>query len=153
LKKRLPLFGYVSISDDPYLESMGDAAIGDITPTHYPINLDTPRSLAFLKAYQAKYGLPSQYSETGYVAAQMIGAAVEALKGDVENVQRVADAIRKVAPGIETPSGRLAFDQYNQRIVDVYVVRVEKREGRIENVVIDRLGKVAQADVWKWWNK
>ena len=153
LKKRLPLFGYVSISDDPYLESMGDAALGDITPTHYPINLDTPKSLAFVKAYRAKYGLPSQYSETGYVAAQMIGSAVEALKGDVENVQRVADTIRKVAPSIETPSGRLAFDQYNQRIVDVYVVKVEKREGRIENVVIDRIGKVAQADVWKWWNK
>jgi branched-chain amino acid transport system substrate-binding protein len=153
LKKRLPLFGYVSISDDPYLESMGDAALGDITPTHYPITLDTPRSVAFLKAYQAKYGLPSQYSETGYVAAQMIGAVAEALKGDVEDIQRVADTLHKVASSIETPSGRLAFDQYNQRIVDVYVVKVEKRGGRIENVVIDRLGKIAQADVWKWWNK
>ncbi len=109
--------------------------------------------LAFLKAYQAKYGLPSQYSETGYVAAQMIGAVAEALKGDVEDIQRVADTLHKVASSIETPSGRLAFDQYNQRIVDVYVVKVEKRGGRIENVVIDRLGKIAQADVWKWWNK
>ena len=58
----------------------------------------------------------------------MIGAVAEALKGDVENVQRVADTLQKVAPSIETPSGRLAFDQYNQRIVDVYVVKVEKRE-------------------------
>jgi lysophospholipid acyltransferase (LPLAT)-like uncharacterized protein len=51
------------------------------------------------------------------------------------------------------PSGPLAFDQYNQRIVNMYVVKTEKHDGKLVNVVIDKLGKVAQTDVWKWWVK
>jgi hypothetical protein len=35
----------------------------------------------------------------------------------------------------------------------MYVVKTEKRDGKLVNVVTDQLGKVAQADVWKWWNK
>ena len=46
------------------------------------------------------------------------------------NVAQVAETIRKVAPKIETPSGPLAFDQYNQRIVNMYVVKTEKQDGK-----------------------
>lgn len=83
----------------------------------------------------------------------MIGATIEALKGDVEDTQRTAKEMKRIANTLEMPSGPLAFDQYNQRIVNMYVVKTEKREGKLVNVVIDKLGKVAQADVWKWWNK
>jgi branched-chain amino acid transport system substrate-binding protein len=154
LKKRLPLYGYGVIADDPYLPSMGDAALGIVTSCHYAWTIDTPENNAFVKAYQGKWGeVPSRYSEFGYVSAQCIGAAAEALKGNLDNVAQVAETIRKVAPKIATPSGPLAFDQYNQRIVNVYVEKVEKRDGKLVNVVVDKLGKVAQTDVWKWWNK
>jgi branched-chain amino acid transport system substrate-binding protein len=154
LKKRLPLYGYGVIADDPYLPSMGDAALGVVTSCHYAWTIDTPENNAFVKAYQGKWGeVPSRYSEFGYVSAQSIGAAAEALKGNLDNIAQVAETMRKVAPKIATPSGPLAFDQYNQRIVNVYVEKVEKRDGKLVNVVVDRLGKVAQTDVWKWWNK
>ena len=154
LKKRLPLYGYGVIADDPYLASIGDAALGVITCCHYAWTIDSPRNRAFVKAYQAKWGeVPSRYSEFGYVSAQVIGAAAEALKGQVEDIPRVSETMRQVATKIETPSGPLAFDQYNQRIVNVYVEKVEKRDGKLVNVIIGSIGKVAQADVWKWWNK
>jgi len=154
LKKRLPLFGYNVIADDPYLASMGDAALGIITGSIYPINLDTPKNNAFIKAYRGKYGeLPSRYSEMGYVAANMIGAVAEALKGEIQDISRTARELKRVSNQIEAPSGPLAFDQYNQRIVNMYVLKVEKRDGKLVNVVIDKLGKVTQEDVWKWWRK
>jgi branched-chain amino acid transport system substrate-binding protein len=154
LKKRLPLYSQVTIVDDPYLSSIGDAAIGIIASTHYPVNADTPQNQAFVKAYTAKYGAhPSRYSEYGYTAGKMIVAGIEALKGNIEDTSRLAKEIKKVSSRIETPSGPLAFDQYNQRIVNMYVVKTEKKDGKLVNVVIDQLGKVAQADVWKWWNK
>jgi branched-chain amino acid transport system substrate-binding protein len=116
--------------------------------------MDTPRNKAFVKAYQTKWGeVPSRYSEFGYTSASVIGAAVEALKGDIGDISRVSAEMKRVAPKIDTPSGPLAFDQYNQRIVNVYVEKVEKRDGKLVNVVIDSIGKVAQADAWKWWNK
>jgi branched-chain amino acid transport system substrate-binding protein len=154
LKKRLPLYGYGVIADDPYLPSMGDSALGLVTSCHYAWTIESPQNNTFVKAYQAKWGeVPSRYSEFGYVSAQCIGAVAEALKGDLENIARVSETIRKIAPQIETPSGPLAFDQYNQRIVNVYVERVYKRDGKLVNIVVDKLGKVAQTDVWKWWNK
>ncbi len=154
LKKRIPLYSQVTIVDDPYLSSMGDAAIGIIASTHYPVNADTPQNRAFVKAYTAKWGdHPSRYSEYGYTAGKMIVATIEALKGEVGDSSRVAKEMKAVSSKIETPSGPLAFDQYNQRTVNMYVVKTEKRDGKLVNVVVDQLGKVAQADVWKWWNK
>jgi branched-chain amino acid transport system substrate-binding protein len=154
LKKRLPLFGYSNLTDDPHLPSMGKSALGIITSSHYAFTLDTPRNRAFITAYSRKYGeLPFRYSEMGYVAANLIGAAAEALKGEIEDIPRVAKEIKRVASQIETPSGPLAFDQYNQRVVNMYVTKVEMRDGKFVNVVIDKLGKVAQEDVWKWWRK
>ena len=154
LKKRIALLGFATLVDDPYLASIGDAALGIVSVSHYGFTIDTPPNRAFVEAYSAKYGEPpSRYSEFGYVAAQMIGAAADALKGDVEDASRVAKEIRRVAPKIETPSGPLAFDRYNQRISNLYVLKVEKREGKLENVVIDKIGRVAQEDTWKWWRK
>jgi len=154
LKKRLPLFGHNVITDDPYLASIGDAALGIITTGHYAYTVDTPRNRAFVKAYSGKYGEPpSRYSELGYTGANLVGAVTQALKGEVEDIPRVAKELKRVATKIETPSGPLAFDQYNQRIMNMYVVKVEKRDGKLANVVIDSFGKVAQEDVWKWWRK
>jgi len=154
LKKRIPLFGYVTIADDPYLPGVGEAALGIITGSHYPVNLDTPKNRAFIKAYRGKYGEPPyRYSEYGYTAANLIGAVTEALKGEIEDISRVAKELKRIASQIETPSGPLAFDQYNQRIVNFYVVRTEKQDGKLVNVLVDRIGRVGQEDVWKWWRK
>jgi branched-chain amino acid transport system substrate-binding protein len=154
LKKRLPLFGHNVLTDDPYLPSIGDAALGIITVGHYSATLDTPRNRAFVKGYGAKYGEPpNRYTEYGYTAANVLGAAIEALKGEVEDPPRVAKEIMKVAPKIETPAGPLAFDQYHQRILNMYVLKVEKRDGKLVNAVIDKTPAIAQSEVWKWWNK
>ena len=154
LKKRLPLFGHNVITDDCYLPSIGDAALGIINVGHYSYTLDTPKNRAFVKAYSAKYGEPpSRYVELGYTAANLVGAVVEALKGKVEDIPRVAREIKKVATKIETPAGPLAFDKYNQRITNIYVLKVEKRDGKLVNVVIGKIEKVSQEDTWKWWNK
>jgi branched-chain amino acid transport system substrate-binding protein len=154
LKKRIPLFGYVTILDEYNLPSVGEAALGIIAGSHYPVNLDTPKNNAFIKAYRGKYGeSPYRTSEYGYTPANLIVAVAEALKGDVEDIPRVAKEIKRVASKIETPAGPLAFDQYNQRIVNMYVVRTEKRDGKLVNVVIGKIEKVAQEDTWKWWRK
>jgi branched-chain amino acid transport system substrate-binding protein len=154
LKKRLPLFGYNVLTDDPYLASIGDAALGIITAGHYSAAVDTPRNRAFVKAYVGKYGeRPSRYAEFGYTSANVVGAVCEALKGDVEDPPRVSKEIMRIAPKIETPAGPLAFDQYHQRIVNMYILKVEKKDGKLVNTVIDKTGSISQADVWKYWQK
>jgi branched-chain amino acid transport system substrate-binding protein len=154
LKKRLPLFGHNVLTDDPYLPSIGEAALGIITGGHYVYTLDTPRNRAFVKAYSGKYGeTPSRYNELGYTSANLIGAVTEALKGEIEDIPQVAKELKRVSNQIEVPSGPVAFDKYNQRILNIYILKVEKRDGKLANVVIGKIEKVAQEDVWKWWNK
>ena len=154
LDKKLPLYGHAGLTDEPYLPSIGDAAIGLLTSGHYASTIDTPKNHAFVKAYRAKYGeIPCRYSEVGYVSANLIGAAAESLKGDLGNIDRVSEAIRKVGNGMESPSGSVEFDRYNQRIVNMYVLKVEKRDGKLMNVIYDKLGKIRQEDVWGWWRK
>ncbi len=154
LKKRLPLFGYNVLTDDPYLASIGDAALGIVTAGHYSASLDTPRNRAFVKAYVAKYGeRPSRYAEFGYTSANVVGAVSEALKGEVDDPARISKEIMRIAPKIDTPAGPLAFDQYHQRVVNMYILKVEKRDGKLVNTVIDKTGPITQADVWKYWQK
>jgi branched-chain amino acid transport system substrate-binding protein len=155
LKKRLPLYGHNVLTDDPYLASIGDSALGIITVGHYSASIDTPRNRAFVKAYSSKYNgeLPSRYAEFGYTAATVVGTACEALKGDVDDPAKVSKEIMRVAPKIETPAGPLAFDQYHQRILNMYIMKVEKKDGKLMNTVIDKTPPVAQSDVWKYWQK
>lgn len=154
LRKRLPLYGHAAITDDPYLSSIGDAALGIITSGHYASTLDTPKNRAFVKAYTAKYGeIPSRYSEFGYVSANLAGAVADALKGNLEDLDRVCSEIPKVAIKIGSPSGPLAFDKYNQRIINMYALKVEKRNGKLLNVIYDKLGTISQEEVWGWWRK
>ncbi len=152
LKKRLPLYGHNVLTDDPYLPSIGDAALGIVSVGHYSATLDTPKNRAFVKAYSAKYNdMPNRYTEFGYTAASVVGSAITAMKGDVQDPSRIAKEIMKIAPKIETPAGPLAFDQYHQRIMTMYIMKVEKKDGKLVNAVIDRIPNVAQGDVWKYW--
>jgi len=154
LKKRLPLIGHNVLTDDPYLASIGESALGIITIGHYSAAIDTPRNRAFVKAHTSKYGEPpSRYAEFGYTAATVVGTACEALKGDVEDPSKVAKEIERVAPKIETPAGPLAFDRYHQRILNMYIMKVEKKDGKLVNTVIDKTPVVSQSEVWKYWQK
>jgi len=155
VKENQPLYGYTSIADDPYLPSMGEAAVGVVSSTVYSPSLDTPENRAFVEAYSGAYDeAPSHYSEYGYVAGQMILAVVDSLNGDLGSASNVSNEIMQIASDIVTPSGPLAFDEYRQRIVTERVQKVEMGEdGQVQNVVFDTIGEVAQEDVWGWANQ
>ena len=154
LKEKLPLLGYNVIVDDILLPAMGDAALGIISVGTYSAALDTPESRAFVRDYEAKYNSwPSAHSERGYVAAQLIAAAVDAVKGDVSDRAKVRDALRNVVTKIQPPRGPIRFDRYQQAITPVYITKVERRGSRLVNAVIDRIPETSQEESWKWWNK
>src|SRR5207247_3301437 len=84
LAGKLPLLAYNTLTDDVLLPTLGDAALGIITVRHYSAALDTPESRTFVREYEARYNAwPTRYVELGYVSAQLIGVAVETLKGEV----------------------------------------------------------------------
>src|SRR5215813_11206810 len=154
LKGKLPLLAYNTLVDDILLPAMGDAALGIIAVGTYSAALDTPESRAFVRDYEARYASwPSAHSERGYVAAQLITAAIDLLKGNVSDRTKVRDALGSAVSRILPPRGPIRFDRYQQVITPVYVTKVERRGARLVNVVIDRIPDTSQEETWKWWNK
>jgi branched-chain amino acid transport system substrate-binding protein len=154
LKNRIPLYGYTGIADDPYLESMGDAVLGVYSSTSYTASVNTPANKAFVAAYQKRFKeSPSHYSEYGYVAGKMIVAALNATKGNVDDVEKLSKAMAAASSKLQAPSGPLSFDKYNQRVVNMYVQRVDKKDGKLVNTIVANLGRVTQEDTWTWWQK
>jgi branched-chain amino acid transport system substrate-binding protein len=147
LKARLPLIGGGTFTDEHVLRTMGDEALGIVTALHYSAALQTPANQKFVKAYEAKYQqVPSYYSEGPYVAGIALKTALESIGGDIENVDRFLGALRKVDLS-DAPRGPIRFDEYGNPIQNIYVRRVERVGGRLQNTVIHTFPAVSQ-----FWN-
>jgi branched-chain amino acid transport system substrate-binding protein len=144
LRQRLPLIGGGTTTDEHVLRVQGDEVLGVITPLHYSAVLNNPANKKFAAAYEAKYKqAPSYYSEGPYVAGMTLKAALEAIGGDIENVDRFLTALRKVDLS-ESPRGPIKFDEYGNPIQNIYVRKVEKVNGRLQNTVIHTFPNVSQ---------
>ena len=154
LTGKFPLLAYNSLVDDVLLPAMGDSALGILSVGHYSAMLDSPENRAFVREYEAKYNVwPTRYSEQGYVSAQLIGTAIEALRGEVSDRTKFQEALRGAVTRIHPPRGPIQFDRYQQVITGVYVMRVERQGNRVVNAIVDRVPNVTQEDTWKWWHK
>jgi branched-chain amino acid transport system substrate-binding protein len=147
LKGRVRLIGGGTTTDEHVLPFMGDEAIGTITALHYSAALDTPANKVFAQAYRTRYKkVPSYYSESMYTGGKYLVAAINAIGGRVEDRQALVDALRQVKPeGL--PRGPVELDAYGNPIENVYVRRVERVNGQLQNTVIDTFPKVSQ-----FWN-
>ncbi len=149
LKDRLPLIGGGTFTDEHVLRTMGDEVLNVITALHYSAALATPANKKFVAAYEAKFKqIPSYYSEGTYVAGLALKAALEATTGDIENVDKFLGALRR-ADLSDVPRGAIKFDDYGNPVQNVYVRRVEKVEGRLQNTVIHTFPKVSQFWTYK----
>jgi branched-chain amino acid transport system substrate-binding protein len=151
---RMALMGHGVLTDDTILPAIGDAGLGIVTMSSYTAVIDSPENKAFVKEYDAKHKTwPSRYSEAGYVTAQLIAAALDSLKGDLGDRNKVREALRQALPRIKPPRGHMEFDAYRQCITPEFVMKTEKQGGRIVNAIIERLPPSSQEQVWGWWNK
>ena len=148
LRERLPLIGGGTFVDEHVLRVQGDEVLGVITPLHYSAALQTPANKKFAAAYEAKYKqIPSYYSEGTYVAGVALKAALEATGGDIENAEKFLGALRRVDLS-DAPRGPMRFDDYGNPVMNVYVRKVEKVGGRLQNTVIHTFPNVSQ--FWNW---
>ena len=148
LKAKLPLIGGGTTFDEFVLPSLGDEAIGGISPLIYSAALDTPVNKRFVAEYRKKYGkVPSYFSETSYTSTRWIADAAKAIGGDVENREKFLEALRKVEIP-DAPRGPIKLDAYGNPIQNIYIRKVEKKDGELWNTVIHTYPAVSQ--FWKY---
>jgi len=148
LKGRIPLIGSGIVTDEHALPSMGDEALGIITALHYSAAIDTPENKAFVKAYRAKYNKPPGYfSEGCYTGGRWMSAAVKAVNGKVEDRRKFLEALKKVEMKT-APRGPMIMDAYGNPIENIYIRKVERVGGELQNSIIHTFPNVSQ--FWKY---
>lgn len=147
LKDKIPLIGGGTVTDEHALPSMGDEAIGIITPLIYSEVLDTAVNKKFVKGFRAKAKkAASYYSEGTYSGARWIVEAIKKVNGDVENRPNLLAALKNVELK-DLPRGPMKLDHYGNPIQNVYIRKVEKVGGALQNTVIHTYPNVSQ--FWK----
>jgi len=148
LKRRVKLIGGGTTTDEHVLPFMGDEALGTITALHYSAALDTPANKAFAETYRTRYKkVPSYYSESMYTGGKWLIAAINAIDGRVEDRQSLIDALKRVKPD-GLPRGPVTLDEYGNPVENVYIRRVDRVNGQLQNTVIDTFPNVSQ--FWKY---
>ena len=148
LKARVPLIGSGTTTDEHVLPSMGDEALGVVTALQYSAALDTPANRAFTAAYRARYRkVASYYAESMYTGSKWVFAAIEALDGRVEDRDALLGALRAAKP-TGLPRGPVVLDEFGNPVENVYIRRVERVNGELQNTVIDTFPAVSQ--FWKY---
>ena len=148
LKDKLPLLGGGTTTDESVLPQMGDEAVGTVTALHYSAALDTPANVKFARAFEARAGKSaSYYSEACYTTARWIVEAVKAVNGKVEDREAFLAALRKVDLK-DAPRGPISIDRMGNPVQNIYVRKVEKVGGKLQNTVIATYPAVSQ--FWKY---
>src|SRR5262245_10774585 len=146
LKEKIPLIGKAITTED-LLPAMGDDAVGILSVFHYSAALETPENKRFVEAYRTKFKrIPSGLSDQGYVGAQMIARALEAVKGNVQNQEAFLAALRNVE--VDAPRGKVKLDAFQNPVHTIYICKVERRGGVLQNVPVASYPGTNQ--FWKW---
>jgi branched-chain amino acid transport system substrate-binding protein len=122
-----PILGGGTSYDEFVLPFMGDEAIGDVSALHYSAALDTPKNIAFVKAYRAKFGkVPSYYSENNYTTAQWLDEALQKAGGKWPGPEELIKLM--VGIKLDAVRGPVSFDDMRNPIQNIYIKKVEKKK-------------------------
>jgi branched-chain amino acid transport system substrate-binding protein len=140
--KVTPVGGMTAL-DEAVLRNMGDEALGIVTACWYSAEIDTPLNHKFAAAFRSEFKYdPGFYAAATYVEAAVLEAALSAAKGNIEDKNGFMKILR--ATKTNTVRGPVAFDEYGNVVGNVYIRKVERRQGRLANAVIHTYPNVSQ---------
>ena len=140
---KTPMVGGMTAFDEVAVRNMGDYALGSLSSCWYTAQLDNPINRRFVAAYRADNGYdPGQYASGTYLYGEVLFAAIEAMKGRIEDKQTFIKALRAVR--VDTLRGPIAFDEYGNVVGNIYIRKVERKDGRLVNTPVYTYPNVSQ---------
>jgi len=147
LKGKIPLIGKGGLTDESFLDKMGDAALGIVVAFNWSAALETPDNRRFREAFESKYKRPASLTaEAGYVGAQMIARALESTRGNVESLDAFLAALRGVE--VDAPRGKVRLDGFHNPLQTVYILKTERKDSTLHNIPIATYPNTSQ--FWTW---
>jgi branched-chain amino acid transport system substrate-binding protein len=150
LRGKVPLIGTGVFSDQSSLQGMGDEAIGHVGTLIWAPTLANPANRAFMQVAEPKLKRPPSYFHAVmYSAGRWIVEAVKSLDGNVEDKDKLLAALRKASETTEDPRGPIKLDEYGNPTENVYIVKVERVGGKLQNTIIHTYPMVSQFWTYK----
>lgn len=141
---KTPVFGNPTCVDEGILKNMGNEALGVYSASWYSAELDTPENKRFVDAVMREYKvIPGFYTASTYVAAMHLEAALKAIGGRIEDKPAFIKALHGTRLDA-SPIGPVRIDEYGKPVLNIYVRKVERRDGRLVNSIVATYPNVSQ---------
>ena len=138
LHKEMEVYGPAWSFDERILAAIGDEAVGFYNTTHWNQDFENETSQQFVEAYRKKYGtFPTVFASQGYDTARLIGSALKATGGDVENIDRFREALRKA--DFQSVRGNFKFGKNHYPVQDYFLRQVTKEGDRLTNRTVEKV--------------
>jgi branched-chain amino acid transport system substrate-binding protein len=139
-----PVFGNPTLVDEGILKNMGDEALGVYSASWYTVDRDAPDNRRFVEAIQREYKVtPGFYTAGTYTAGLWLEQALKDIKGRFEDKAAFVKALHNVKLD-HGPMGPIRLDQYGKPVLNIYVRKVERKNGQLVNTTIDTTKEVSQ---------
>ncbi|OVZ57559.1 ABC transporter substrate-binding protein [Pigmentiphaga sp. NML080357] len=118
-------------ADGTNLPALKEAALGVFNSSNWGPDLPNAENRQFVEAFEAKYQrIPSEYAAQSYDAARLIGSALKATGGKVDDKAALGKALR--AADFKSVRGNFRFNTNNYPIQDFYMfVAAKDARGRV----------------------
>jgi branched-chain amino acid transport system substrate-binding protein len=148
LLKKVTFVGGMTALDEAVLRNMGDEALGIVTSCWYSAEIPNPINQKFAEAFRKEWKYdPGFYAAATYTEAAVLDQTLQKIKGNVEDKPGFMKAVRSGT--FETCRGPVRFDQYGNVVGNIYIRKVERKDGRLVNRVIHTYPNVSQFWTYK----
>ncbi len=148
MQGKIPVLGNMTAVDEGILGSMGDEALGVISPGWYAQTLNNPNNTKFNQGMLKEFKqAPGYYSVGAYGAMLMLEQALKDNKSNIEDKKSFMNALRNVQVNND-PRGKITLDALGNPIMDIYIRKVERVNGQLTNTIIKTYPGVTQ--FWKY---
>jgi branched-chain amino acid transport system substrate-binding protein len=144
LKGKIAVLGNTTSTDEGILKVMGDEALDVYTAGWYAAGLETPDNKTFVAAINADFKHdPGFYTAGPYTALLIIEEALKTVGGKTDDAAAFLKALRDVRL-TKGPIGPVRLDEYGTPILDIYIRKVARRDGKLTNTILKTYPQVSQ---------
>jgi branched-chain amino acid transport system substrate-binding protein len=139
-KSGIRLISTGDVVDDDILNDMGDVALGVVSSHHYSAAHDSPENKRFVAEFKKASNMrPNFMAVGGYDGMHLIYEGLKKTNG--QGGQALVDAMKGMSWA--SPRGPVTIDPQTRDIVqDVFIRKVEKKDGELYNVEFDAIRQV-----------
>jgi len=143
-KQKFPVLGGWTAYDDALLKTFGDEAVGAISAAWYSSDLDTPSNKRLVADMVKEYGnIPGGYAAGIFINGMCIEAALQKTGGKTDDKAALIAALRGVSL-TDTPRGKFRFDHLGNVVGNVFIRKLERKDGKLVNTIVKTYADVSQ---------